>query len=182
MACVHAFAALLLTAALVAGCSDQADELSQSDEAVACNPLSADEQSIALGAIAAIGQAQDGTIFVVDEMDTEEPRVFVSDGEWLVRARVAAWGGNPMDDALEFEATAEDNWTLAIETRDGETRMALDQEAYFEPSFQEVVGAGEELTVLDDSSISGFEVRDLPREIVVEFVARAESGDQIVGV
>ena len=249
MAYLRSFAALLVTAAVVAGCSDATEDLSDgaggadgnltgdgaagtssgddgsgpsgddgaagassSDDgsgpsgddgaagasssnngsgpsggAVApCDPLSAEEQPITLGTIAAIGAAQTGTIFVVDEIDTAEPRVFVSIGEELVRVRVVGGGSGSSSGVdtheLEFEAPAGGYWTLAIEIRDGETGMALVRQGDFERSFEEVLEAGEELTVLDESSIAGLAVRNLPGEITVEYIARAESGHQIVVV
>ncbi len=182
--------ALLLVGVLAAGCSGEAVDSSDgsgtnSAERVPCDPLSAQEQPITLSDILAVGETEDGTLFVVDNADEPEPRVFVSNGNELGRVRVLGSGGSGSSGVEEymftFEAPGGGSWTLAIEIRDGETRMAVVTEGDFEGrSFEEVLAAGNELTVRDESALSGLEVRNLPGEIEVEYMARTEDGDQLV--
>ena len=152
---------------------------------VPCDPLLAEEQPITLSDIPAVGEAEDGTLFVVDSTDEAELRVFVSNGNELRRVRVLRGGesGSPgvEEYVFTFEAPGGGSWTLAIEIRDGETRMAVVTDGEFEGrSFDEVIAAGNELTVRDKSALSGLELQNLPGEIEVEYMARTEDGDQLV--
>jgi hypothetical protein len=147
-----------------------------------CAPLADQQQSISLGAVIAVGQAADGTVVVIDRVDNTT-RVFVSAGGDLVRVRVL--GSSESTDSgaesalMTFEAPAGGSWTAGTETRGGTTRMALVRNGQYR-TFAEVVDAGEELTVLDESAVDGFTLVNLPGQVVVEYFARTESGETIV--
>jgi hypothetical protein len=189
------WAAVLVAAALAAGCSDNdsftadgaagatgASQGPGANELAACEPLGAEQQPISLGTVVAVGQADDGTVFMVDQLDVET-RVFVSSGNELVRVRVNGTGestdGGEEAYTQTFDAPTGGSWTLGTEIRDGTTRMALVREGQHR-TFADVLAAGEELTVLEESALDDFVLVNLPGEIEVEYFARTENGEQIV--
>ena len=189
------WAAVLVAAALAAGCRDNdsftadgaagaagASQGAGANELAACEPLGAEQQPISVGTVIAVGQADDGTVFMVDQLDVET-RVFVSSGNELVRARVNGTGestdGGTEAYTQTFDAPTGGSWTLGTEIRDGTTRMALVREGQYR-TFADVLAAGEELTVLEESALDDFVLVNLPGEIEVEYFARTESGEQIV--
>ena len=158
--------ALVVHALLALECSDPkdhflAEEAAESEGSTAggetptvCDLLA----TVELGTIIAVGQAEDGTILVVDQAAEGPPRVFISEDRRLVRAEVfggagGQWGEDQELVMASFTTSAGETWSVAAETRDGRTRMALARNQTVSGSFDNVLAAGEPLTVLDVSAL-----------------------------
>ena len=169
--------ATLLALALGA-CSNEP----QSPRLAVCDPLAAHEQAIALGIVLVAGRDEAGTYFVVDRGPGErsEERVFVSSGATLQRKRVLGSGSNGMTDfTWSFEDGSTERRLVAQRHGDLTTGIALASPGA--RTFLDDLGAdAEPLTPVDSSALPAFEIRNLPGEIVLEYVAMVEDGADIV--
>lgn len=138
-----------------------------------------------LGTILGVGQDAQSTIYLADEVTSPyADRVFVSDGDTLYRKRVRGSGssGGPVDEdfAFSYEVAPSALRTLLIQRRGGVvTAMALgpgDNRGFIGTP----AATDEMLTVLDANAISGMKVRNLPGEVVLEYLADVEDGNVIV--
>lgn len=176
--------------ALCGGCSDDArgsgrapsgqshDERPDASGAT-CNPLANTEQAISLGMVIAAGRAPDGKLYVVDrERADGDERLFVSEADTLVRRRVLGAGSTTTLDRSEHTWTFDDaGRTLRLfAQRSGSdvTMMAVGEDRG--ERFIADAGVLTQLTVLDESSVRGLPVRNLPGEVVIEYLARVEDG------
>lgn len=153
-----------------------------------CDPLAAVEQPIALRDVIAVGEASDGTIYLVDEdpADAEE-HAFISKGDELRRVRIAGSGTGTDHGVrsyyLELEA-ASGRLALGVVIDGGETRMAVAPGEDFDRGdiFEAIVDAGEELRVLEESAVDGMKLRNLRGDVYVEYWAETDDDTQIVVV
>ena len=173
------------------GCSEPADGSGRSPAGLteghdargedgACEPLAAKEQATVLGSIIAAGRAADGTFYVADRerADSGEERVFVSEGETLVRRRVLGGGSTSSGQRTEY------SWLF--ESGDREHRLFAQLEGSRVTSLAAAPDHGErlredygtvtQLSLVDESTVRAMMVRNLPGEIVVEYLSRVEDG------
>jgi hypothetical protein len=121
-----------------------------------------------------------GVIYAVDQADNSQ-RVFVSDASGtLVRQRIAGSGSGP--DFYVFEVSDHDPaFVLQIDTPAGGTLRMGVVNGTLKDSKTFVIGQdGEELTVLPAGAITAMPVRNLPGEVVVEYVAALADGHVMV--
>ena len=152
---------------------------------VACDPLAAKAQPIMLGAITAVGQAADGTLYVAAGIQGKDSsdEVFVSSAGMLQRQRELGaggiGGGADADLTLSFEQGSSDN-RLVIKRRGGVTvgmALANDENRTF---FDDLSSAATQLTVVATSRIDGLPVQNLPGETVLEYATHVSDGSQLV--
>jgi hypothetical protein len=67
---------------------------------------------------------------------------------------------------------------MGVEVRDGATRVAVGPVG--ERSFEAVLADGEELTVLPDTVIGDYVLRNLPGDVEIEYIASVETGERLV--
>lgn len=147
----------------------------------ACDPLAAHELPIQLGTVIAAGKDDAGTIYVVDQNPSgSDVRVFVSRGDTLYRKRTL--GGGAMSNS-DFTWSFDDDGTperLVVHKQgDQVTDIALappEQKTFTD----QLDDTAQKLTPIDPSSVAGLHVRNLPGEVVVEFVADAADGSRLV--
>jgi len=149
-----------------------------------CDPLAPHELPVTLGTVLGVGQDSAGTIYMADEVTAPySDRVFVSSGNSLWRKRVSGSGqsGGTADRDYTFSyVNGSNNQALLIQIRGGVTAaMALgpgDSRAF--------VGAADSgqsaLTVLDRSAISTMTLRNLPGDVVIEYVADVSNGNIVI--
>lgn len=157
-----------------------------SKELVACEPLKARSTPIALEEILAVGRSADGTIVVIDRSadDPDKERLFVSDGETLVRQAVTGSGeGRAVDgDRLSLLAGEADPALRVLTLRTADTlrmKLASGDDALNNKSLDFEAAAGEELEILDASAVESLGVRNLPGDVAVEYFARV-AADRLV--
>jgi hypothetical protein len=172
---------LLLTAALLgSGCPQDQGE----DEPESCEPLETTEVPIKLGHVTAVGKAEDGTLFVVDDNpeNAAEHRLFVSDGLTLVRREVSGTGESNEDGAqrLSLSVVGEKPFTLFLEIRGTPTRMLVVTGPLKDKNLDISAQKGDELEVVDASVISGLRARNLPGDVLVEYSAKVESERRLI--
>jgi hypothetical protein len=159
-------------------------EVIPDEEYALCDPLEPIDKPIVLGDVIAIGQDAEGVIYLADEWDGQS-RVFVSEGDVLVRKFVAGSGEGSSGGDYHYMfivQEGEDLFTLAIEIPEGgETKMAVGQGDH-ELSIEELAALGEWLTVLDEDAISGMDLQNLPGIVSVEYLAEVEDGRWVVVV
>jgi hypothetical protein len=168
---------LAVVVACFGGCAAKGEPYAEPGTS-ACAPLAAAERPIELGEVIAVAEAADGTIYVADQVDADY-RVFVANGAELVRAPVTGTGSLTSaggETVLLGFLLGDVDWRLAIEISESSTRVALAQ-GTAERSFEDVLAAGEELGVLDESAIADLPLRNLPGDIEIEYVARVETGE-----
>jgi hypothetical protein len=146
----------------------------------ACDPLAAQELPTQLKTVVAAGEADQGTLYVVDrDPSGSGERVFVSRGDTLYRKRVTGSGGNGSDLMWSFDDDGTPKRLVAHKEGDRVTDIALAPPG--ERTFIDQLDArAETLTPVGPSSLAGFEVRNLPGEVVVEFVADAADGSRLI--
>ena len=147
---------------------------------VGCDPFAARPLPITLGTVIAVGQSAAGVIYAVDQHGYEQ-RVFVSDasGE-LVRQRIDGAGSGP--DFYVFSVGEHDPpFVLQIDTPSGGTmRMGVFSGTLNDRKTFVIGQDGEELTMLPAGSIATSPLRNLPGDVVVEYVAGLPNGDVMV--
>jgi len=163
---------------LVAGCYAGGEPYVE-PKTSACEPLASVEAPIELGSVLGVGEAADGTVYLMDRVDLSL-RVFVSRGNELVRVLVSG-EGTLYDAGVEtnlasFERDGVDV-TLGVEAG-ATTRIAVG--AGIVRSFEEVLASGEELTVVPDTAVEDYVLRNLPGDMEVEYVAGVETGERLV--
>jgi hypothetical protein len=164
---------------MVAGCYVKGEPYAE-PETSACEPLVAVEAPIELGTIIGMGEAGDGTVYLMDEV-APDFRVFVSVGSELRRARVS---GTSLlfDEGLEtYLSTVEQGGTsfkMGVESSATATRIAIGPSA--ERSFEALVELGEELSVVPESVLDDFVLRNLPGDVEIEYIASVETGERLV--
>lgn len=148
----------------------------------ACDPVAALSTSIALGAVLAAGRAPDGTLYVVDVSDGAE-RLFVSEGGALVRARIVGSGSADRDGLAEhswlFERAFAEQRLFAEAENGAVKRIALALEDRGR-ALADYTGALLDLTVLDARDVRDLPVRNLPGEVVLEYVSHVDDGSMLV--
>lgn len=150
-----------------------------------CDPLADMRQPIALGEVIAVGRDAEGTLYVADEPGADgEARVFVSDGDTLVRRHVSG-GGEGRDGDVEFRLFTVDGmdgpFQWLIERAAGETRMAItpgDEDRTIR--IDELGPEAELLEVLDENAIEGLAVRNFPGVIEIEYLAETGNGELLL--
>jgi hypothetical protein len=163
---------------VVAGCYVKGDPYVAPDTS-ACSPLESVEAPIELGSVLGVGEAADGTVHLMDRVDLSL-RVFVSSGNSLVRVLVSG-EGTLYDAGVEtnlasFERGGVDV-TLGVEAG-ATTRIAVGPGTV--RSFEEVLASGEELTIVPDTAIEDYVLRNLPGDVEIEYVAQIETGERLV--
>jgi hypothetical protein len=146
----------------------------------ACEPLAAVEEPVELGTVLGIGEAAGGTVYLMDEV-TPDVRVFVSDGGELRRAPVSGGGriheGGAVTNLASFEY-GESLLTMGVESTESATRAAVGPGG--ERSFEALLANGEELTILPESVLDDYSLRNLPGDVEVEYVAAVATGERLV--
>jgi hypothetical protein len=144
-----------------------------------CNPLDPTQLPVTLGTVLGVGRDPQGTTYMADDVSGNY-RVFVSEGNDLVRRRAvgsgSSGGGADADYTITFEDGASSR-TLMIQKRSGAvTAMAVGprDDKKFIPDGGPTSGA---LTVLDNGSISAFPLVNLPGDVTIEYVALVVDGD-----
>jgi hypothetical protein len=159
---------------------DAGADVASSGVVVGCDPFAPKPLPIALGTVIAVGQSLAGVIYAVDQLDSSQ-RVFVSDASGtLVRQRIAGSGSGP--DFYVFDVSDHDPaFVLQIDMPAGGTLRMGVVNGTLKDSKTFVIGQqGEELTVLPTGAIAATAVRNLPGEVVVEYVATLSDGDVMV--
>ncbi|MCK9459160.1 MAG: hypothetical protein M0R80_05940 [Proteobacteria bacterium] len=169
----------VLTGAL---CSCVADDPDDGESLGQCDPLAEQEAPIELGVIIAAGRAADGTVYAVDEDPEDIGRVFVSEGDVLVRWNVLGSMENYEQEDVSYSFTAahgSELITVGIEIVDGTTSMAV-ADGELEVPFEDLCAAGEVLTVIDDAEVQAMEIQNLPGMIKIEYYAEVEDGSRLL--
>jgi hypothetical protein len=148
-----------------------------------CDPFGASAPPIALETVLGVGQAADGTVYVVDER--QEPidhRAFVIDGTALVRlpASGASSSSEPGRQTLAIAVGTTPPFRLLVEIADdGTTRMARTERTDRVIDI-DALTAEERLETLDADALDGYTVRNLPPDVRVEYFARTEQGELLL--
>lgn len=181
---VGSFVAALLPSC-IDGAGGSASELAQPDAAASiaparCDPLVAEEQAIALGSLLAAGRARDGTLYVVDHSFDGEERLFVSEGDRLVRRRVLGGGSSSAGrDSWLFEDGATRR-ILFVERAGGLTTsiaIAIDTGPR---ELADYGSAAELLALADKDAVRELQVVNLPGEVLLEYLSRLGDGRVMV--
>lgn len=174
----RALGALLVV--LSGGCS--AEDVSTEGQLRSCQPLAAETASIALGTVIGAGQAEDGTIYVIDKEGTEL-RGFISEGGELYRQRVSGTG--------EASDASGDTTLITLDERmpqltlevvvgaDGTTRMGVAEGILKTKTFT-IGEQGVELSLLTEDDVAALPLHNYPGEVVVEYAATVESANLLV--
>jgi hypothetical protein len=146
-----------------------------------CDPLAAQTRPIELGTIIAAGKDERGTLYVVDHAaSASDERVFVSNGDTLYRKRQSGAGSTGSSDFFwQFDDDGTLERLVVQKQGDEVTGMALapaDERTFF----AQLDDRAQKLTPVDAASTRGIDVRNLPGDVVVEFVADAADGSRIV--
>ena len=164
---------------VVAGCYVKGDPY-VAPETSACEPLVSVEAPIELGTVIGIGEAADRTVYLMDEV-APSTRVFVSNGGELRRMPVSGGGtitGEGLETHLAIFEYGGAEFRMGVEVRDGATRVAVGPVG--ERSFEAVLADGEELTVLPETVLDDYVLRNLPGDVEIEYVASVETGERLV--
>jgi hypothetical protein len=164
---------------LAAGC--QGDDVGDTP----CDPLAAQPQPIVLGEILGIGRDAAGTLYVADETaSASDGRVFISDGDVLVRQRVLGGGSSSVSGVSVRTLTIDgrEPLRLLIETGPSETRMALARTEERVQGIDDLGSDAELLKVLDEDSLDGLELRNLPGDVEIEYLVETERGELLLVV
>jgi len=152
----------------------------------ACDPLAPQEQPITLGTVLGVGKGPDGTTYLADEITSPSmlDRVFVSEGQFLVRKRVTGSGQNGgAPDQASYTFSFDDGGSgtaLLLATEMGQaTAMGLGP-----PNTKGFIGdpgaVTTPLTVENRSVLADFTLKNLPGEVTIEYVADLDDGSEIV--
>lgn len=177
--------ALALAVAPFSGCTESDATAGTAPELVACQPLAAVEQPIALGAVRAVGRDSSGTLYVVDQIDAEY-RVFQSNGTELMLARQSGSGAGTAADGSEFMSFLFESpvdgtsATLAVSSKAQVVRMAFAATEVPKADFDLTLVAGVELEILDATALAELALRNLPGEILVEYNAVTSNGERLL--
>ncbi len=150
-------------------------------DAGTCNPLAARPQPAQLGSVVAAGTALDGVLYVVTR-DGMDERVYVSEGDTLVRRRVLGSGfrvgdSDLVDDTVSFEDTQPSR--LVFQSDDlYAVRMALVHDDG--RTFYDALVSKTELSVIPESAVLGKPVRNLPGDVLLAYAATTVDGQQFV--
>jgi hypothetical protein len=134
-----------------------------------------------------VGKDAAGTTYLADEVPEKSvDRVFVSQGDTLFRKRVngsgSSGGGADADYTFSFEegfdaATAR---ALLIQRRGGATTAMALGPANSKGFIGDPGATTENLTVIDQASISSMTLRNLPGTVSIQYVADVDNGQVIV--
>jgi hypothetical protein len=164
---------------LAAGC--QGDDVGDTP----CDPLEAQPQPIVLGEILGIGRDAAGTLYVADETaSASDERVFISEGDVLVRRRVLGGGSSNVSGVSVRTLTIEgpEPLRLLIETGPSDTRMALSRTEERVQRIDDLGSDPELLEVLDEDALEGLELRNLPGDVEIEYLVETERGELLLVV
>jgi hypothetical protein len=179
---LHLSVLAILGLPAIAGCTETS---SSSTGQVACEPLAAVEQPIALGKVLAVGMDDAGTLYLVDQVGYEN-RVFQSNGTELRLTRQLGSGSGTQADGSTFMSFLFESpvdgatHTLAVDIAAGVVRMAYAASEVPKAVFDSTLAVGQELLILDETALQELTLRNLPGEIVVEYNALTSDGDRIV--
>jgi hypothetical protein len=212
------WAALLLASGLgatVAACEDAAEELEclldvepESTPAplytkpTPCDPHLAPAKTPTIQPPAAVGVADDDTMYVIDRLDRgldrpEVPpgateRIFVAEGDTLVRKPGGLGGAESTADFIYrgFGFGDPSVWiTVRVQRKPGfprniipaETSMAIMDASTIEGGgLSDVFELGMPLRVESECTAAGYDVEDLPQGRHIEYVAEDENGNEIL--
>jgi hypothetical protein len=171
-----------------AGCEGhQCSELdpSRTTGSLACEPLAAHDQPIALETVVAVGRHADGTLYVIEQTADSQYRVFASRNGALWRQRIGGSGEINMDGKSILLFTASDDtglFSLELETAtSGSRRMGVVRGGFSGPQKTFVIGQqGDELVVVGADALAGLAIHNLPGEVVVEHQARLQDGRRLL--
>jgi hypothetical protein len=156
-----------------------------SDEPVVCDPLLAQPQPIALGAVLGAGRDPAGVLYVVDTTATDEHRLFVQDAAGLARQRIAGSGETTDVGGTSYTFAVTDidpplHLKIEVSTA-GAVRMGVVRGPFDERGF--TIGAqGDVLVVVEPAAVQGLPLRNLDGAMTVEYVAELEDGRQLIVV
>jgi hypothetical protein len=147
----------------------------------ACDPLAAHEQPVTLGTLLGAGRDTAGTIYAADHVEDKSlDRVFVSMGDTLWRKRVLGSGamGSGADADYNFDFDDGNGERFLLIQRRGGMVTAMS----FGAGGKDFIGdsGSPSLTVVDMSVVAAMKLRDLPGEVLVEYVSEMENGSSIV--
>ncbi|MET0286958.1 MAG: hypothetical protein ABW352_20920 [Polyangiales bacterium] len=157
------------------------DTESGPSDAGTCDPLAEFTRAAELRDVVAAGSAPDGTLYVVTRQGSDT-RVFVSEGDTLVRRRVLGSGfgfglGELSDDTVSFQ-DARTSRLVFQSMGDYAVRMALVHDDA--KTFYDAVTSKTELTVQPESAAFARPVRNLPGEVVLEYAAITPDQQQLI--
>ena len=150
-----------------------------------CDPLAAQPEAIVLGEILGVGRDAGGTLYLVDETDSASiGRVFISEGDALVRRRVLGGGTSNVSgvSARTLTIEAPEPLRLLIEMGPSETRMALSRSEGRDLRIDDLGSDAELLEVLDEDALEGLELRNLPGNVEIEYLVETERGELLLVV
>jgi len=150
-----------------------------------CDPLAAQPEAIVLGEILGVGRDAGGTLYLVDETDSASiGRVFISEGDALVRRRVLGGGTSNVSgvSARTLTIEAPEPLRLLIEMGPSETRMALSRSEGRDLRIDDLGSDAELLEVLDEDALEGVQLRNLPGNVEIEYLVETERGELLLVV
>ena len=176
-----------LSGALV-GCGDERSQPGGPEvdgkRLVACDPWNQDAPPVELGTVLGAGRAEDDRLYVIDRDSAPHVRLFVSDGDLLVRQSVVGTG-TESDGGIErmFVSGTLGSTPIRVllERREGSRRMLLlegDDAAGRDIDLANP--RGKHITIVGEDLVRPLEVRNLPALSRVEYAAQVEPDDHLV--
>jgi hypothetical protein len=157
------------------------DSESGPSDAGTCDPLQPFARAAELRDVVAVGSAPDGTLYVVSR-EGSDTRVYVSEGDTLVRRRVLGSGfgfglGDSSDDTVSFQDAQTSRLVFQSEG-DYAVRMALVHDDA--KTFYDALTSKTELIVQPESAAFARPVRNLPGEVVLAYAAVTPDQQQLI--
>lgn len=148
----------------------------------ACDPLNEQAEPIELARVLGAGRDRSGVVYVVDEPARSDLRAFSSDAMTLVRSRVdtIVLPGTGVERYALTIAALPNPYTLIVEREGDESRIARTLVRGREDTPISELSSSELLENVDVATLDDYELRDFPFDIVIEYLARAPSGELLV--
>lgn len=165
---------------LEVGSSGSVGVIDSAPDDVECDPTAPLEKPLEFGDVLLVAEAEDGTLYVVDELDGEQ-RAFASEDDELVAHDVIGAGGS----SDEFSVTVrgpDGIYSLGFGPLDDPDQAFWSEGESDERPRGDAAFNGTELSVLGESALDGFEVRPAVSAIWVEYHAVSDAGPEVVVV
>lgn len=147
-----------------------------------CDPLASETTDESLVDVRGVGRSEAGVLYVIDDVD-HDSRVYVSEGDLLVRHRVLGFGETNQGDTttvvLSVSGQPQD-FVLAHEQTGSDVRMAL-AFGIEARDIESVITAGELIEVVPNDTVDGMDA-SFVREVELEYHARIEADEEVVVV
>jgi hypothetical protein len=180
--------ALATLGSALLGCPDDGSHPESGDNDagpwVSCDPWSQQPEPVVLGEVLGAGRADDDRLFLIDRDADERERLFVSEGDVLVR--------QPIGGASTESAPSVKRWSVSttvdgarvrvlLERSGSQTRMLLlEGDDAAGRDFDLSNPRGKPLEIVGASAYRSLQLRNLPALAKVEYAAQVEPSDRLV--